>query len=208
MPLPDNRIRLPAVKIDFDTEVGTTSQDHDTYPAPQAQARYDHMRMYLIGLLSQQSSYSEPTQKRDGTPWFDLNTLALKIWLNGEWQLYSAVIPLTVGTQTLTLADWYATVNESLVSLAPEVVFGGKADSVTSDITIPSALRSALYDDSRAFIVVNGTSIDPRSVTFIGSPTPTIIRMANHELEANDEFYVTIRRVPVTTFSTSDVIVP
>lgn len=204
MSLPDNRIRLPSVKIDFDLDVGTTGQDHDTYPAPQAQARFDHMRMYLIGLLSQQSSFSEPTQKRDGTPWFDLNSMSLKIYMNGSWESYSEAIALTSDTQPLTLATWYTTVNEALSSLAPEILFGGKAQSITSEIPIPESVRSALFSDSRAFVAVNGTAIDPRSVSFIGSPIPTLLRLSNHELEANDEFFVCIRRVPTSTFVVQD----
>ena len=58
--------------IDFVADVGIASQDHDNYPPPQGQARFDHMRMAIIALLSQQASFSEPTQYRDGTPWFDL----------------------------------------------------------------------------------------------------------------------------------------
>ena len=206
MTLPDNRIRLPSVKIDFDTEVGTTGQDHDTYPAAQAQARFDHMRMYLIGLLSQQSSFSEPVQKRDGTPWFDLNDGTLKIYYNNEWMAYSQAIALDTNTPPLTLAAWYATVNESLSSLAPEIVYGGKSNNITSEISIPETVRALIYTDSRAFVTVNGSAIDPRTVSFIGSPTPTLIRLSNHELEKDDEYFVSIRRVPSSTFVTQDVV--
>ena len=115
MALPDNRIRLPAVKIDFANDVGLASQDHDTYPPAGGQARFDHMRMYLIGLLSQQSSYDEPTQKRDGTPWFDYNTLSLKIWLDGSWRPYSDTIQLT---DELNLTQWYSQVSLALSTLS------------------------------------------------------------------------------------------
>ena len=208
MSLPDNRIRLPSAKIDFVTDVGVTGQDHDNYPAPQAQARFDHMRMYLIGLLAQQSSYTEPTEKRDGTPWFDLTTLSLKIYLNGEWAPYSSVIALTTTSPIVTLSDWYASTNEALASLAAEIVFGGKATSVSSDVTIPEPLRSSIYSNSKAFVFVNGVAIDPRTVSFIGSPSPTLLRFSDHELESGDEFFVSIRRIPVSTFYTQDVSVP
>ncbi len=210
MPLPDNRIRLSSVKIDFATEVGIASQDHDDYPPPQGQARFDHMRMFLIGLLSQQSSYDEPTEKRDGTPWFDLNTLALKIWYNGEWQSYSNAIQLSINGDTIvTLQSWYESVVDSLASLAPELFFGGTCTiSGVSDIPIPTTLQSQIYSDSRAFVCVNGQTIDPREVQFIGSPNPTTLRLTTIELEANDNFAVTIRRVPSTSFITSNVVVP
>lgn len=208
MTLPDNRIRFPAGRIDFTADVGDTSQDHDSYPAPLAQARYDHMRMYLIGLLAQQSSYDEPTQKRDGTAWLDLNDDVLKIYLDGAWHPYSSVIPLTSGVNPLTLASWYENVAEAISGLAPELCYGGKATATTSDILIPESLRSRIYTDSRAFVVINGVSIDPRSASFIGAPVPTIIRLGTHELENGDEFFVSIRRVDVNSFNVSDVIIP
>jgi len=85
MALPDLRIRFPAPKIDFAADVGTTGQDHDTYPAADTQPRFDWMRMNLIGLLANQASFDEPTQFRNGTLWYDLNELALKIRKDDEW---------------------------------------------------------------------------------------------------------------------------
>ena len=123
MALPDNRIRLSSSKIDFENDVGIASQDHDDYPPPQGQARFDHMRMFLIGVLSQQSSYDEPTQKRDGTPWFDLNTFQLKIWTQNSWQSYASVLALaedSEGNVTETLATWYSTIADTLSDLSPE----------------------------------------------------------------------------------------
>jgi len=210
MPLPDNRVRFPTTKINFTADVGTTSQDHDAYPPPQGQARFDHMRMFLIGLLSQQSSFSEPTEKRDGTPWFDLNTLTLRIWSNGEWQLYSTAIPLAIdGPDVITLQEWYQSVAGTLASLAPELFFAGvcTADGI-SDIAIPTSLQNQIYPDSRVFIHVNGQSIDPREVQFIGSPVPTALRLSTVELESNDSFVVSIRRIPATSFFTSNVVIP
>lgn len=203
--MPDNRIRFPSTKIDFANDVGLASQDHDNYPPPQGQARYDHMRMFLIGLLAQQSSYIEPTEKRDGTPWFDLNTSSLKIWMNGEWHLYSSVISLTSGSETVSLQEWFESVYGTLASLAPELFFAGVCTITTSDIPIPTNLQSKIYSDSRAFVYVNGTLIDPREVQFIGSPTPTTLRLTTIELEANDTFVISIRRIQSDTFITPNV---
>lgn len=210
MTLPDNRIRLSSAKIDFETEVGVASQDHDTYPESGGQARFDHMRMYLIGLLSQQSSFLQPAQKRDGTPWFDLNTLSLKIWRNGTWELYSDAIPLEIDGETIvTLRQWYQSVSGTLESLVSELFFAGTCTLTgVSDITIPVDIRSQIYSDSRAFVFVNGQSIDPREVQFVGSPNPTILRLLTVELEANDTFTVSIRRIPSSSFMSTNVVVP
>lgn len=75
--LPDDRINLQPPLIDFDTTVGTTGQAHDEFPKP-GQARYDWMRSYLIGLLSNQSAFCEPIEFRLGTLWFDLNVSSFK----------------------------------------------------------------------------------------------------------------------------------
>lgn len=105
MALPNNTIRFPAPEIDFDTQVGTTGQDHDNYPSKLTQARYDWMRLVIIGLLSCQSSDQEPTQYRDGTWWFDLGTNTMKIRTGNEWQPAAAVLAVADG---LSLLDFYA----------------------------------------------------------------------------------------------------
>jgi len=73
----DNRITLPTTEIDFNI-VGLTGQDHDTYPGPGQSARYDWMRLYLIGLLAHQTSQCPPTNYRPGTIWFSNSYDALK----------------------------------------------------------------------------------------------------------------------------------
>lgn len=201
----DNRIRFPATKIDFDADVGVTSQDHDNYPSPGGQARYDHMRIYLIGLLSQQSSFEEPTQKRDGTPWFDLNTFSLKIYINNEWVQYSNAIRLDGNT---TLADWYSSASGVLASLSQDITFGGKCTvNDINEMAIPSQFINSIFSDSRAFVYVNGLLIDPREVQFVGSPA-TLLRFSTIILDANDEFFVHIKRIPNDTFLTSDITIP
>jgi hypothetical protein len=208
--LPDNRIRLPAVKIDFSADVGVTGQLHDLYPSPSGQARYDHMRMFLIGLLAQQASYSEPTQYRDGTPWFDLNTLCLKIRRNGAWAPISDSVGLSEDSDgnVVTLSDWYTAAQEILVNQAPEVVFSGvcRTDSV-AEITIPSSLQASLHSDSRVFLFINGGLVDPRNCSLIGTPATTI-RLSGVVLSDGDTFVVSIRRIGATTFLSTTVVVP
>jgi len=209
---PDNRVRLPAAKIDFSTDVGLASQDHDSYPPPQGQARFDHMRMFLIGLLAQQSSYQEPTQYRDGTPWFDLNTLQIKIRKGSEWVPYADAIALEEDEDgnITTLADWFAAVSSSLGSLAPEIVFSGtvSADDQTS-ITIPTSLRTFLYSDSRPFVYKNGLLIDPRNTRLDPGSNPTAVDFTGGEqLDTDDTFTVMIRRIPSETWYTPNVPAP
>lgn len=209
--LPDNRIRFPGPKIDFASEVGTTGQDHDNYPAPLAQARFDHLRMTLIGLLAQQSSYSEPSQKRDGTPWFDLNTQTLLIFKDGAWVNYSEVVQLattTVGTP-FTLQDWYEEVSAALSTFAPEVCFGGTfTEDATLSLTIPSTLQSKVDPTSTVFLYVNGQFYDPRTITLTGSPYPTTITLPPEYatlINRGAGYFVNIRKIPVSTFYTADV---
>jgi hypothetical protein len=200
--LPDNRIRYQAPEINFETEVGITSQDHDQYPAPDTQARYDHMRMTLIGLLSQQSSYYEPNEHRDGTPWFDLNTMQLKIRMYNQWLPYSDAIVLE---NDITLTDWVRAVADGLASLAPEITFNGNcASNNTTIIPIPESLRDYLYPDSRAFVHKNGLLLDPRYTQITGS----VIFLSDQILNSGDKFTVSIRRIISEVWYQQDVNIP
>ena len=107
MAAPDARIVLPPAPIDFTTDVGVTGQDHDNYPSPDTQARFDLMRMYLIGLLANQASIGadEPTQFRNGTLWMDLTENALKIRRDDEWVPAGDGILVADG---VTLGDFYS----------------------------------------------------------------------------------------------------
>jgi hypothetical protein len=114
-PLPDNRIRIPAPPIDFSEDVGDTGQDHDRFPDP-GQARYDWMRMFLIGLLANQASYREPVNYRKGTFWMDLDSGILKIRTGEgvagtEWSDIAELIEVSPG---LTLQGWFDAVSSSL----------------------------------------------------------------------------------------------
>lgn len=208
MPLPDNRLRFSSTKIDFANDVGVSSQDHDSYPPPQGQARFDHMRMVVIALLSQQSSYEAPTEYRDGTPWFDLNNLTLKIRKQSEWVNYSEVIGLGEPDNEnnyKTLSQWYEEVKSSLSTVSQEAVFGGicTADGINI-ISIPQALLSFVFADTRAFVYVNGLLIDPRHCTL----TNTTINITGILIDKNDEYTVILRRVPINSFYTESVNIP
>jgi hypothetical protein len=137
----DNRIRLSSAKIDFDSEFGNLGQDIDGYPPEGGQARFDHMRSVLLGLLAQQSSVNEPSQRRNGTPWFDLNTGSLKIWSDGEWRDYAEVIKIGSGS----LKDWTDNVNSLLQGAALGSLGQAQSTSVP-EFMKTVALTQAEYD--------------------------------------------------------------
>lgn len=207
MTIPDNRMRFSSTLIDFQNEVGLASQDHDNYPMPQSQARYDHMRMVVIALLSQQSSYDEPTEYRDGTPWFDLNSQTLKIRKDSQWLNYAEAIPLgepdTNGLY-ITLSEWYNSVKTTIESFTQDIVFSGScANNGVNGIPIPEALRQFVNNETRCFLHVNGSLIDPRSCTIIGNST---ILLNGILLDNGDEFTVVLRRIPDNSYHTPSLV--
>lgn len=206
MPTPDNRLRFSSTRIDFAQDVGTTGQQHDDYPPPLGQARYDHMRMVVIALLSQQSSFDAPTEYRDGTPWFDLGTQTLKIRKGDAWVPYSDAILLESSDENYkTLSQWYEEVKIALTGVSQEVVFNGicTANGV-NNIRIPVELSQFIFNDTRAFVYVNGALIDPRGCTISNN----IINIAHVVLDQKDEFTVVLRRIPSNSYYTQTVTIP
>lgn len=211
MSIPDHRIRFPSTRIDFDTDVGVTGQDHDSYPAPGSQARYDHQRLFLIGLLANQSSSAAPSEYREGTLWFDLNTSTLRIRSGDAWVPAAEALALTepdTNGDVVTLASWYESLQPTLTGLAPEVVFAGHCTASTTTIPIPSGLQSSLDSSSRVFLYINGQLVSPLKVSLIGSPNPTTVKLSGVSLSASDEFVVNIRKITSPTYYTSTVVAP
>lgn len=201
----DNRIRFSSALIDFANDVGTTGQDHDNYPAPNSQARYDHIRMFLIGLLSNQSSDNEPTQYRDGTLWFDLNNNILKINLNNDWIDLSNVMDLG----GLTLQQWYEQVAQTIASATPEIVFNVNITAAgVTQLSIPNSLIDKIAAESRCFIYRNGLLLDPRNTIIVGAPPPPRISVLNTTLAAGDKLTVIIKRIPSDYFYVPTVNLP
>lgn len=180
MSLPNNAIRFPAPSIDFPTDVGVTGQDHDSYPAGNQQPRFDWMRMYLIGLLSCQSSFTAPTEKRIGTPWFDLNTYEYKHWDGETWARLAEAIVLGVDSagERITLADIYGTIT-TLIGSKPTGTFSGSSsnDGITS-IPIPESMRSLGGVGSKPFVYVNGLLLDPRLCSYSSSNLPISVNLS------------------------------
>lgn len=211
MPLPDNRIRFPAGLIDFDDDVGTTGQSHDGYPAPGQQPRFDWMRMMLIGLLANQSSFTEPTEYREGTTWFDLNNLTLKIRRDNAWVAIANVIELDQDQEgnPITLGDVYLTI-KTLLGNKPTATFSGTSNSNNKSlIPIPEPLQSAGGAGSRPLVWINGIMVDPRNSEYLGSTTaPTSIRLVNNiVLDKSDRYTVLMLNIDSSLFHVPDVTV-
>lgn len=155
----DNRIKFPALEIDF-SDVGTTGQDHDTYPLENTQPRYDWMRMYLIGLLSNQASESEPSQYRNGSLWFDLNTNIIKIRSEDEWKELSD----TISIDDVTLSEFYS--QFLALGLAADVTFSGTLSTTTDQIPIPLNVQEAIAgkEGFQAMVHLNGLLQDPELI--------------------------------------------
>ena len=153
--LPDDRINLQPPLVDF-SEVGTTGQAHDEFPKP-GPARFDHMRSYLIGLLSNQSAFCEPIEFRVGTLWFDLNISGFKyragstnpiLFTEGEnFISLSNGILLDTG---LTLQDWFTQIQSLITPPDPNVA------ALFSKLTIAKAAEAI---SAGSFVYVSGNRL-------------------------------------------------
>lgn len=207
----DHRIRFDASLIDFANDVGLSGQAHDNYPAPNQQARYDWMRMFLIGLLSCQSSTDPPAQYREGTPWFDLKDETLKIRRNGAWVSVAEAIKLAdtdAPNDPFTLQDWYNEVQSAIRSLRSELFFQGTVTSINATlIPIPTSLQGFIQSNSRPFVYVDGVLINPTTTSLQPGPNPTAINVPSGSLPQGSEFVVVIKFMPDSRFNISTVTV-
>lgn len=204
----DNRIRFSSARIDFD-DVGVTGQEHDTYPAAGQQPRYDWMRMYLIGLLANQSSAEEPTQYREGTWWFDTSENVIKIRRNDAWVDAAAALKLDTASDgtIVTLTTLYDTIR-TLIGNKPTATFSGTCtnDGITT-IPIPTALRSSGGSGSRALVFVEGVLLDPRRCVYSGASSPASIALTGGEqINSGERFTVLMLNVDSGLFVSSDVV--
>lgn len=194
----DNRIRFDAPLIDFVNTVGVTGQAHDDYPMPDSQARFDHLRIFLIGLLSSQSSANPPTQYRDGTWWFDLNTNTIKIRSNDQWvNLSSAIkLDLNVDNSVLSLQDWYDSASSIIKSFQTDILFRYNITSSNiSSLPIPSNLQNKITPGSIALVYVNGILLDPFVTTIEPELSPSLINLP-YQLTVGDLVTVIIKYIP------------
>jgi len=210
MSLPDNRIRFPSTRIDFTTDVGVTGQDHDNYPAPNTQPRYDWMRIFLLGLLANQSSAAEPSEYRDGSLWMDLSEdqEAMRVRMDSEWKHLAEALILANDTSSTTLAEWYRQIADAVANVQSEICFSGACtqDNITT-IPIPGSLRSKITLQSRCFIYKNGLLINPRLCSLVGAPASSI-KLTGVTLDTGDEYIAAVRSIPDSNFYTANASVP
>lgn len=203
MPLPDNRLRYPAPRIDFEAEVGLTGQDHDNWPSAQGQARYDWFRMAFIALLANQSSYDTPTQYREGTFWYDLNTGTLKIYREGSWSDLAEAIQVS---PVYSLSSLVQTLEAILPTISPNITWSGICNADQSaNIPIPASVQTALVPaKSKALVYINGSLLDPRTCTILGN---SVVKLSGTQLVQGDRFTVTIQGYDSTHFVTDTIAV-
>lgn len=198
----DNRLKFDATLIDF-SEVGTTGQDHDNYPAPGQQPRYDWMRLYLIALLSNQSSEDEPTQFREGTLWYNLNSDQKRLFIYDGAAFVNIADHIKLGDDLKSLSEFFTETTEALASVQPTYVYGGYSaiDSPTR-IPIPAAIQTplaAIVSFVKAFVYLNGELIDPRLYSLsVACPCQIDLDPAASSLiSSGDKYVVVITRVDI-----------
>jgi hypothetical protein len=202
MSLPDNRIRLSAPLIDFVNDVGETGKSHDSFPDA-GQARYDHLRSYLIGLLSNQASYTEPTEFRLGSLWFDINSNSLKIRNNSgaiinyagtSWDSLADAILLDAG---LTLTQWYQ-----------QIKVLGSPDTSESFVfnKFPKFTTSEQIDAGKLVRISGNGIISIAGASDISIGVCSMSVDADNEVVVYNNTQVTMRMVNGLTLSPGDVV--
>lgn len=204
--IPDNRIKLQPTEVDFVNDVGVTGQQHDHYPSPDSAPRYDWMRLYLIGLLSNQSSIGEqPLNFRDGTLWYDKETGEYKYHDSDNEQTF---MPLANGIKidTTSLSNIIDDLRNSVGLMRRTATFSGVSNIDTNIINIPSNIQEvASESDNYPILYKNGLLIDPRLVSFSEGCPVCIELEGDAELEADDKFTIFIQRFNI--FHTETIII-
>jgi hypothetical protein len=179
--------------IDFDEDVHGGSpdgQDINNYPEP-GQARYDWMRMVIIGLLANQSSFEEPLNFKIGTIWHSLNDNFFKYFDGTNFEEMAKAI--RIGESTLE--EWSEYVQQTAGKLTDHYSFGGTSNSVNTEIDVPTEAKPAAeFDNNHPLLYINGLLIDPRNTSFNIDRTK-ILLSGGVQLNAGDDFIVTIQRM-------------
>ena len=206
----DNRIALPPTLIDF-ALVGTTGQEHDDFPAPAQQPRYDWMRLYLIGLLSNQSATERPTQFRTGTIFYNKSTGAFEYNDGTDWQDIADGIILD-GSDTdniVTLASFFAEATEQLASIRPRVTWSGNVlENNITKIAIPDSAKDVidgLCDDVHPLVYRNGALISPNSTRFAAACPSSVELIGGETLDRGDTYIVIVERVDLLVPGNVDI---
>jgi len=196
--LPDYRLRFPSSKIDFDEDVHGDSldgQDVNEFPSP-GQARYDWMRMVVIGLLANQSSLEEPLNYKIGTMWHNLNDLFYKYY-DGE-DFIELANAIRIGETTLE--EWSQTVEETVGKVTEQTSFSGTstANNVVKIDVPEDAMDAAVYQNNHPVLYKNNLLIDPRLTSFSLDRTKILLldnEAGSVKLMKNDEYIIIIQRL-------------
>lgn len=209
----DNRIRLDLMPVPFPPDplavVEETGGLHDSYPAPRTGARYDLIRSYLIGLLSNQSGQSEPLEKRTGTFWYKRTADGTKEFVKvhtgqeisgtgGSWSSLSDHIGLTIDSEDLSLTEVITQIMITLEYAKPRVVWSGEFtyDNNNNSIQIPSRFYGyAAIANMRAMVYVDGLLIDPRITSIIPGETAYIAISDAFQVKPGQKYSVILEYV-------------
>lgn len=192
----DNRIRLDETPVDF-TVSDYVDQLHSKYPSPNTQARYDYMRTYLIGLLSNQSSDEEPFEKRIGTLWLNKKLMQLLLYDGEKFDAFAKFISVeTEENEVISLQSLIDDIRGLLSFVGPAVVWSGIfTEDEVNEIPIPEEYR--IYSEivgMQAFVWINGLLIDPRSTT-IDPQNNTKIDLIGVNPEPRQRFTVKLEKI-------------
>lgn len=197
MVLPDYRLRFPPTSIDFENDVfggSSNGQDIESYPQP-GQARFDWMRIVVIGLLANQSSYLEPLNYRIGTIWMNLNDGFYK-YFNGEG---FAEISDAIRIGSSNLSDWSNYIESNIGKVTETGSFSGTASTTyTTEINVPSSLSAvAAYDNNIPIMYKNGSLIDFRLTPFSTDRSKILLKnndIGDARLRSGDKFIIMIEK--------------
>jgi hypothetical protein len=199
MTIPDYRIRFPSAKIDFDEDVHGGSpggQDVDDFPQPGTQARYDWIRLTIIGLLANQSSVEEPLNYKIGSLWHNLNDGFFKYFDGEDW----AELTKAIRIGETNLEEWSELVNETVGKVTEAASFTGVAESNNiTEIDIPdSAMAAASYNNNHPVLYKNDLLIDPRLTSFNLDRNKVLFldnEAGSVKLNRNDRYTILIHRL-------------
>lgn len=199
MTVPDYRIRFPSAKIDFDEDVhggSPSNQEIDSYPEPGTQARYDWMRMTIIGLLANQSSEEEPINYKIGSFWFNLNDMYMKYFDGSVWTEIANAIRI----DETSLKEWSELVDETVGKVTEAASFTGVAQANNIvEIDVPSeALQSVAYSNNHPVLYKNDLLIDPRLTAFNLDRNKVLLldnEAGSVSLRRNDRYTILIQRL-------------
>lgn len=197
----DNRLQYPSATVDFST-VGLSGQDHDDYPVPNTSPRFDWMRMYLMGLMSNQSSHTPPSEYREGTIWYNSLIEQYNYQTSSGFKPISEAIYINEnGGQNLSDFVNHISTRSSVNNRLG--VFAGKADNSNYDfalnrVLLPPGISEIInYPDSGsipfgAVVYKNGKILKNSEVELISNSK---VQLTGTILDFDDEFCVFIKKL-------------